>query len=366
MLHWSKGYLMSDVLARLKAAAAKNSQAAAQAPAAVEAAPVTSTPAPTPAAAAPQAQTAPQSAPEATKAVSTAVSATAAPATQDEAKNTLALLWGKTTDQVEASDVFDEVNGQGGVAFSQPFAQIKKGNWDVYSKTPSEIMEFMPVANRPYTMVYLGYSVGATVWPISSNPNGKPDGKPPLYRFRIPSSRTYPGSTDLIRRTLGIGSKVQYKKIKPETLKTAGPGIGKLVPEIHIHGWTPKTGFIILSVPGFKSAELTAASLAQDTARDFIGVAPLVFILDKHQTVNKKAAPGADNATWDDHFVRAEARPNETKTTDYMAAWEAWSSANVIELATRAQAFASGSDFSGVDVETVERYLSKFEMLPVG
>lgn len=360
---------MSDVLARLKAAAAKNSQAAANTqPAATPVAqPAAEAPA-TPAVTTPVASTpaASQPAVEAPKTTAVAVSAITAPATQDEAKNALALLWGKTPDQVEAADVFDEVNGQGGVAFAQPFAQIKKGNWDVYSKTPSEIMEFMPVANRPFTMVYLGYSVGATVWPISSNPNGKPDGKPPMYRFRIPSSRTYPGSTDLVRRTLGIGSKVQYKKIKPETLKNGGPGIGKLTPEIHIHGWTPKTGFIILSAPGFKTSELTAASLAQDTVRDFIGVAPLVFILDKHQTVNKKAQPGADNATWDDFFVRAEARPNEAKTTEYMAAWEAWSSANMIELATRAQAFASGSDFSGIDVEAVERYLAKYEMLPIG
>ena len=326
-------------LEKLKAAAAARTQAAPAAPQAE---------APTKATAViPAASPAPQ----------------AAPAAQQGAKNALAALFNKSPDELDTANLFAEVNGGGG-GIHGAYAQIKNKNWHVPKKLSSDIEEYMPSGNRGFTMIPLGKRLAYTQWPFSKAANGKPDGQPPLSRGAIPSPRVYAGSIELQRRVIGVGSKVQYKKYTPETLKAAG--LGKLTPETHVFGWTPNVGFLTLVVPGFKSSELTMEQLSQDTVNACIGVAPLVFIIDLHSAVNKKAAPGADNATWEDAFLRVEAQPTHPKTSEYIAKWEEFSNGNIEKVAEAVQAFLATSDYGGESVEATEKLVARFEMCRIG
>jgi len=351
---------MTSALDRLKAAAGKNAPAAGTTPT-----PTPVTPAATAPAAAATAPAAETPAPTATKAVSTTVSTSAPIKDASEAKNVLADLWGKTTEEVEAGSLFDEMNS-GGMAHTLPFAQIKNKNWSVDKKLDPNIAEFMPSGDKAFTMVYLGYRFGYTIWPITdvvAGKQAKPDGRPPIARGVIPSSRMLANSTDITRRMLGIGSKVQYKKLKPDVLKSKG--LGKLTPETHILGWTPDTGFLILSCPGFKTSELTSAQLVDENIRSCVGVAPLAFKLLVNETINKKVDPAADNAKWSDAYVQPEAQPNSKRTQEYLEAWEAFSNANVQDVATVVRNFMAGADYNGESIENTEKYLARYENCPV-
>ena len=326
------------------------------APAAVQA--QATVPVPTPAAS--PAPT-PAAAPQATNAVAAApassVLATTTINSDEDAKNALAMLYGPSADaanDVTPADMFDEIDSGGGLAFKLPFAQVRKGNWDVHKSCPQTIYDFMPAGKRPFWMIYLGYRIGGIGWPVTSGATG---GAPPLFRFAIPHRRMFPASTEVTRQTLLYGSKIQYKKVNEEKYKH----IGKLTPEIHIFGWTPNTGFICLTVQGFSPSELTAEGLSPKTIRDIEGLGPLCFTIEAHETVNKKVTdPNAKNARWTDYWIKPDFQPTEEKSNALFTAWEKFKSENIQEFARTVVAFHKTEDYNGLSQDEISRKLSQY------
>jgi hypothetical protein len=311
--------------------------AAAPAPAPVAA------PAPAPAPAAPAAEAKPQ-----TLIVQTTFGS------DEEAKNALALLY-NDDGGADLSKVFDDVKGQGGVSFSHPFAQIKQGNWDVYQKgCPDSVFEYMPAGNRPFTMVYLGHRVGATGWIGESG-----SGKPPVFKFAIPHRKVFADATELTRQVISIGRKVQFKILK----EASYAHLGKLTPETHIFGWTPNTGFIILSVPGYSSTDLTTQQLATDEVKAVAGKAPLVFTIEVENVVNKNAQPGAKNAAWKNYYAGVAMKTTEQKSVEMYTAWNDFQARNQAEVARQTFAFLRTEDFKGLPIDQVTALLQKYAAL---
>ena len=359
---------MSSSLDRLKAAANKGAAASTTpAPETVAAAPAAAAPAPTPPPAVASAPAAPVAAAPVTQAAapaaaapaaSTAVSVPSTIETDAEAENALALLYGPlTTGEADAptpAEMFEEIDSGGGLAFKHPFAQVRKGNWDVHKSCPQTIYDFMPAGKRPFWMIYLGYRIGAIGWPVTSGATG---GAPPLFRYAIPHRRMFAASTEVTRQTLGFGSKIQYKKVHEDKYKH----IGKLTPETHIFGWTPNTGYVILTVQGFSPSELTAEGLGAKTIRDIEGLGPLCFTIEEHVTVNKKVTdPNAKNARWSDYWIKADFQPTETKSTALFSAWEEHKKTGIKEFANQSVAFHKALDYQGLSQEEISRTLAQY------
>jgi hypothetical protein len=349
-----------SALDKLKAAAAQKSNPAANTQTQAAQAPVQ-----TPAAVAPTpTQTATQSQPKSTPAPAASVNTLYVPPTSvsndDDARKALALLRDDDQEDSEAgiSTIFDDMNNSGGISFSHPFAQIKVGNWNVHQKScPETVFEYMPVGSRAFTMIYLGHRVGATGWPSTNG--APPAGLPPTFKFALPHRKLYPDATELTRQVLAVGSRIQYKKLPEERWAP----LGKLTPEVHIFGWTPKTGFIILSVPGFNSAELTCNALSQKSVRDVMGEAPLVFSIEKNSVVNKKAKPGDKNANWVNYYAAATLNHTDEKSKQMYAEWKAFKDKNVIDVANQCMAFQSCQDFKGLTTEETAKLIGRYQAL---
>lgn len=370
---------MSASLDRLKAAAAqglaaRSTPAAAPAAQPVAAAPApipapTPTPTPAPVAAAPTPAPVAAAVPAVTiTPVTTAELAAAITADErqvilnatiedDEgAANALLALYGKSDTEVEVStsELFESVDTGGGMAFSLPFASVRKGNWDVHKSCPPAIYDFMPAGKRSFSGIYLGHRVGAIGWPVTKAATG---GGAPLFRFAIPHRRMFPSSVEVTRQTLAIGSKIQYKKVTEEKYKH----LGKLTPEVHIFCWTPKTGYIVLVCTGFSPSELTAESLSPKVIRDMESYGALKFTIEEHVTVNKKITdPNASNARWTDYFIKADFQPTEEKSLELYAAWEEYKSKSIRIFAEEATRFHKAADYNGLNGAEIVAKLTQY------
>lgn len=361
---------MSASLDRLKAAAAqglaaRSTPAAAPAAQPVAAAPApipapTPTPTPAPVAAAVPAVTI---TPVTTAELATVITADErqvilnATIEDDEgAANALLALYGKSDTEVEVStsELFESVDTGGGMAFSLPFASVRKGNWDVHKSCPPAIYDFMPAGKRSFSGIYLGHRVGAIGWPVTKAATG---GGAPLFRFAIPHRRMFPSSVEVTRQTLAIGSKIQYKKVTEEKYKH----LGKLTPEVHIFCWTPKTGYIVLVCTGFSPSELTAESLSPKVIRDMESYGALKFTIEEHVTVNKKITdPNASNARWTDYFIKADFQPTEEKSLELYAAWEEYKSKSIRIFAEEATRFHKAADYNGLNGAEIVAKLTQY------
>jgi hypothetical protein len=377
---------VNDTLARLREAALKSSAApapAAQAapatpaasataaasftqPPAASAAPAPTPPAPLAAAAAPQA--APAATPPAAQLPSTTTEAPpskvyVAPetVTSDEAAVAmLKLLHGSPQDndkEMTVSDLYDETNSGIGVSFSHPFAQVVKGSFKTLAKhCPKEFLEFMPDGTRPFNFVYLGYRIGATSW------TGKPgDGKPPAFKFAVPTHRVNPQATEMMRQIIAICSKIQYKKVHESKYMH----LGKMVPEIHIFGWKLTTGFICLNVTGHKAVELTSESLDDSSIVKWIGKGPVAFTITEHLTENTKMPIDALNRKWKDYPILASVLSDDkagpgSETAALRQQWEAFYMPNIRTIANQIAAFNSAADFKGLNIDEIKSKLSQY------
>lgn len=367
---------MSASLDRLKAAAAQGLAARSTPAAAPAAQPVAAAPAPIPAptptpapvAAAPTPAPVAAAVPVVTTPVTTAELATVitaderqvilnAPIEDDEgAANALLALYGKSDTEVEVStsELFESVDTGGGLAFSLPFASVRKGNWDVHKSCPPVIYDFMPAGKRSFSAIYLGHRVGAIGWPVTKAATG---GGAPLFRFAIPHRRMFPSSVEVTRQTLAIGSKIQYKKVTEEKYKH----LGKLTPEVHIFCWTPKTSYIVLVCTGFSPSELTAESLSPKVIRDMESYGALKFTIEEHVTVNKKITdPNAPNARWTDYFIKADFQPTEEKSLELYAAWEEYKSKSIRIFAEEATRFHKAADYNGLSGTEIVAKLTQY------
>jgi hypothetical protein len=385
----------NDTLARLREAALKSSAgAAAQAPATPAPTPAAAQPAPTPPAALPQAAQAasPAPAPAPVPAASTAVTTSQASAppskaftpaeavsSDEEALAMIRLLHGNPEEGAKAvsvSDLYDETNANVGVSFSHPFAQVSKGYYKTLAKhCPKEFLEFMPDGQRPFNMVYLGYRIGATSWAGTFG-----DGKPPAFKFAIPSLRVNPDATEMIRQLLAISTKIQFKKVHESKYMT--PSLGKLTPEIHIFGWKLTTGFICLSNSGHKAVELTAESLDATENVEIDGQVVMVngepkkklviepmkvvqFTITENITINPKKPIDDPKRKWSDYPIIASIVPKKdvipgSETAALKAQWENFFGPNIRTIANQGAAFSMASDFKGLSLDEIKGKLAQY------
>lgn len=368
---------MSDMLARLRAASSK---AAAASPAtetqATQAAPAPAVQTPAAAVSQPVAEAKVEVAAQpANTALSTATSPQTPPGNAlpslitsdaEAAELMTSLMSPSANSSTGLADVADTVEG-GGMKLSHPFAQIKKGHWNVHKNVPDALKEYMPVGGvgHKFHAVYLGHRLAANIWQGEVG-----DGGSPVASFAIPHVKvaaklkekvgidvTVEDLSELTRQTLLVANKIQYTK--SDQRNTLFPK-GRLAPEIHILVWTPNTGYVILVAPGYSTVMDTLENLRGDVETKF-QLVPLAFEIKEHETINRHAKPGDKNYKWVHHSVTASLQPADKRAQNVAEGWAAYKSANVREIANQLFVFYSGEDFSGLGISQIAEKLHEFK-----
>lgn len=271
--------------------------------------------------------------------------------TDEEAAAALLAMYSPSGDVPSLSQIADEVDGGSGLRLTHPFSQIRKGNWTTHKSCPEAIIDAMPVGDRPFNMIYLGHRLGATCW------RGKPgDGTPPAYGFALPHGRLDSRAVDMQRRTLYVGSLVQYKKLPEAVLGE----LGKLTPEVHVFGWTPKTGFVILVVSGYSSSQFTIDNMKGNIETNCPQTA-LKFEIDPHITENRKRPIDDPRRKWTDYAIKATSTPTDPRTQDLMGSWTQYFQTNIKEVASQCTTFLKAADFQGLPLADVDARLKDYE-----
>lgn len=272
----------------------------------------------------------------------------------DEAAAFMAQMMGAPLQEFSVHDLMNSVDSGATMSFSQPFARVKEGNWEVLKTTDAAIMDAMPAGNRAFYAVYLAYRVGATGWRgAGSNTKG---GSPPLWKFAIPHPRVGGmAAAKTILKTMAVGSKVQFTKSDD---RVKFDPVGRLTPEVHVLVWTPGAGFIILTTAGFESSRDTAESLAQ--VEKAMGMAHKFEIYDK-DIENKKVAEGAKNKRWKSYSIKGTLDPVQ-KAADMTMAFKALKERDMVAVSKIIGGFVTASDYAGgLDFGQIQAKMNEYE-----
>lgn len=277
---------------------------------------------------------------------------------EQEASMVLSTLFGggATMDLAGVASAVDS----GGEAFSMPYARLKEGKWEAPKSTDPKVYDFMPVSDRPFYAVYLGYRLGATGWRGAAGNGG--GGSAPLYRMVIPHPLSAgQRGVDLAQKVLSIGSKIQFTK-SAERVKF--DGAGRLSPEIHILVWTPNAGFITLVLSGYTSVQNTLDAMKKTEVANRPGL-PYKFLPEKETIINKRAQEGAANRSWDNYHVSAAAAVDENGQRMHQA-FQQFRQTHVMELQKACVAFLNGTDYTGLSGEAIDAKLAEYDVIARG
>jgi hypothetical protein len=277
---------------------------------------------------------------------------------EQEANMVLSTLFGGNA-TMDLAGVASAVES-GGEAFSTPYARLKEGKWEAPKSTDPKVYDYMPVSDRPFYGVYLGYRLGATGWRGAAMPGS--GGNPPLYRMAIPHPLAAgQRGVELAQKVLAVGSKVQFTKSAD---RVKFDSAGRLSPEIHILVWTPNAGFITLVVSGYTSVQNTLDAMKKTEVANRPGL-PYKFLPEKETIVNKKAAEGAANRSWDNYHVTAAAAVDESGQRMHQA-FQQFRQTHVMELQKAVAAFLNGTDYNGLSGEAIDNKLAEYDVIARG
>ncbi len=258
--------------------------------------------------------------------------------TKQDARNALTAILGISSivNDTKLNEALDELDGGGGVALKQPFARVKKGNWDVLKNTDQAIYDYMPAGDRDFVAVYVAYRWGVNGW------KGEPgSGATPAFKYVIPDTFYHPEYSDALVGTLHIANKIQYTKGEQ---RVKFDPVGRIAPELQFLVWTPNTGLIVLISTNAASAKLT-----YDNMRDVTKIQPTIpysFAIANAVVVNKKAPEGAKNKSWDNFWIQATAEVTP-KGAAMKQAFHEYTERDDIGVAQEITSFVKGADFEG-------------------
>ena len=329
---------------KIKAAMAARNAGTTEAPA-----PAAEAPAPAPA---PAAEVTAERIPTEAPATTSLVATFSAEPSDDEAKNFALMLGSGNALSTSLADLAD-VDGGTGVRFALPFAQMKKGGWSAYEKSPPEVLENLPASNRPARVIFLGVRLGLTGWAGASSASGK--GGPPMWAAVIPTPLVHQSSGELVTKAMKIGNKVQFTK---RADRAKYDTVGRLTPEAHILAWTPLAGFFVLVVPGYKSTRLTLEAFKDVEASAGF---PVVVEVDKEVQHNDKATD-PDAREWDTYYAKAKLVTDD-RALALAQEFEALKARDAVGIGSVMMKFHRGSDFDGLQLPDLVRKLASYDGL---
>jgi hypothetical protein len=242
---------------------------------------------------------------------------------------------------------------EGGVKELFPFATVKNGNWQPYTKIPNNILDHMPIGTRPFRMVYLSHRIGALGWQGAGSKTTK---QPPLWSAAAPIPAVSALAAQVNADIMTIGSRVQFTKAEQRTkFDTAG----RLSPEVHVFGWTPKTGFIVLVCGTFTGAKLTLEAFADHEGK---GGMPMSVELASETQTNPKATD-PNKARWEVTYISPSVKV-DAPATELAQAFETLKATNPQALAEEMIKFATAGDYVGLSLPQLVTKLAEYNNIP--
>lgn len=274
--------------------------------------------------------------------------------TQQDARNALSAILGisSVTNNTTMNEALASLD-QGGMSLEQPFARCVKGNWSVLKNMDPEIYEFMPMGDRPYRGIYLGYRFGVVGWK-GAPPAAGGGGSAPAFKFVIPDTFYHPEYNDTFAGMMHIANRIQFTKTENRIKFDVA---GRLSPEIQILVWTPNTGFIVLVSVNYSQAKLTFDNLKETKIHPGFAYR---FEPAAETVVNKKADKGAKNEQWENWWIKATADVTPEGAV-LIKEFKDFVNRDEIGTAKAITAFVEGSDFKGgLDFKQVNEKLIEY------
>lgn len=272
----------------------------------------------------------------------------------DAAQRALAAMFGGGAAQnaMSISAIAEDLD-DGGVRESFPFASVRKGSWVAYNKIDPLIYDALPIGQRPYRMVYISHRLGAIGWAGPAEGSSK---QPPLWAAVAPIPSVSQLAGELNRRILKIGSKIQYTA---GSAREKFDAVGRLTPEIHVFGWRPDTGFIVLVCSTFKSTELSSLAFKNFESK---GGVPIVLELGVEHQHNPRATD-PKKRDWDVTYLKPRVELDKP-AADLAQAFDALKSQDCgVPLAKECLKFARGEDYSGLNLTDLVAKLDQYNAL---
>ena len=273
----------------------------------------------------------------------------ALPENVEQAGMVLASLFGEGRSMDMSADA--AAVDQGGNAFSMPYARLAKGKWEPQKDLEKGVYAAMPLNDRPYYAIFIGYRVGGTAW------KGAMTGSPPTFKCVGPNTIVGgPKAKELFDKIMSIGSRVKFTK-REEKVKF--DTVGRLVPEIHILVWTPETGMITLVIPGHKPVLNTIDALQDACKRPLM---PYKFTTVRDSITNKNAAESADNKHWDEWSLAAAPLIDQVGA-ELLKAFAKATAENKLALSRQCVAFMMAQDYDGLRGAPLESKLKEYDAI---
>ena len=267
---------------------------------------------------------------------------------------TMADMFGALTNSSSASDLANSMGGEGGVRFAQPFAQLRKGNWTCNEKhCPDDVYEFMPVGSRAFRGIFLGYRIGMLGWGGGSTADS--GGNPPMWAAACPHQAVHEAGGALTAKALQIGGRIQFTK---RDARVKFDAAGRLTPEIHLHVWTPRTGFIVLTVSGHNSVEPTLEALGKVEGHY---LRPLTINVGESVSKNPKAK-NPDAREWTTYYIDLAVDSSE-KGQEIFNDFRAITERDEAGLTEACSQFLLGTDYDGLDVDALAAKLAEYDSI---
>jgi len=241
----------------------------------------------------------------------------------------------------------------GGVREAFPFATLKKGSWSAYNKIDQNILDAMPVGNRAFRMVYLAHRLAAVAWVGSGDGSNK---QPPIWAAAAPIPTVDALASEINQNLLLVSRKIQFtgadNRAKFDTL-------GRISPEVHIFGWTPATGYIVLVCSTYTAATLTSAAFSSIEGR---GGIPIKLEIATETQDNPKATD-PKKRQWDVAYVKPVIVLDEPAQA-LATAFDTLRAQNLRSVATECLKFGRGDDYNGLKTpELVEKLAQYFPLI---
>lgn len=283
----------------------------------------------------------------------------------DAANAALTTLFGggmaATNAELSIAAQVEAVDSEGVNPFKLPVARVRDTKWDVSKSTPDTISRMMPVGDRPFTAIYLGYRVGGTGWKGKAK-DGK--GNPPVWAFALPVPAAQGGRAlecaAQVRRVLHVANKVQFTA---NDQRTKFDTVGQLQPRIDVLVWTEMTGFIYLVVDKYQ-AVMDTVNAFEEAKIDNLNGKPLIFTIKQNTQTNKKKPIDDPRREWTTDYLKIAAAVDD-EGQKLLANFQAAVMRDKRGVANTTLAFYSAQDFDGLSAAQIAEILAGYQVFGI-
>jgi hypothetical protein len=281
--------------------------------------------------------------------------------TSEEQALVLAITLGLViTNEETIADAMAAVDSGGGNNFSMPFARLKERNWSVArANIDPHVYEAMPVGDRDYLAIFLGYRAAATIWAGEAPAKGTA-GKPPKLSMLLPPPLADPeNGLKRTKQMLAIAADIQFRKREQRTMFDE---IGRLDCSMHVLCWKPVVGFHLLVVDKFTPCSAFLDAIAPHERKK----GPFLFKIDEE--VSKRKGPAETESQkkygeWKNYFPNPA--PEVSEAGHKLAGeFQQFVQRDATALTKTLFNFNNGSDYAGTtNRQEIDEILAAYDQI---